>query len=279
MTEQSNRLTRRKFLMQVSALSPAFALFVLKGQPFAAPDQAATPAATTEPIALDCVAAPSMTEGPYFVDELLKRADLRTDPTHNAVKPGVPLKLAIAVFSVTGNACTPLKGAQIDLWHCDASGLYSDEAANNTVGQKFLRGYQITDENGLVNFTTIYPGWYRGRTVHIHVKVRTFSADGTQSYAFNSQFFFDDTLTDTVLAQAPYNAHGQRDTTNANDMVFLGTDAGTADAHDLGEKMLLTLVKDGDGYTSSVNIGVDLSKPASPSFSGPGVGAPPGPRP
>jgi protocatechuate 3,4-dioxygenase beta subunit len=173
-----------------------------------------------------------------------------------------------------------LKGAQIDIWHCDATGLYSDESANNTVGKKFLRGYQLTDENGLVNFTTIYPGWYSGRTVHIHGKVRTFSADGTASYAFNTQLFFDDTLSDQVFATAPYNTHPNRDTVNSTDMVYNGTDQGAAtpDAHDLGEKMLLTLTKDGDGYKTSLNIGVDLSKPSASSFSGPGgQGGPGGP--
>ncbi len=279
MNEKSNRVTRRKFLLHLSVMSPVLALFALKGRDFVGLTfaQTATPAATLEPTALDCVASPSMTEGPYFVDEMLKRVDIRTDPTDNTVKQGVPLNLQITVFNVNGNACSPLKGAQIDIWHCDATGLYSDEAANNTVGKKFLRGYQLTDDSGLVNFTTIYPGWYRGRTVHIHGKVRTFSADGTQSYAFNTQLFFDDKLTDQIHAQAPYNAHGNRDTTNATDMVYNGTDAGAAtpDAHDLGEKMLLTLTKDGEGYAAKLNIGVDLSKPSAQSFTQPGSGGQP----
>jgi protocatechuate 3,4-dioxygenase beta subunit len=283
MTERSNHITRRKFLLHVSALSPVLALVAFKGRTLGGLTllQAPTPSPTVEPTALACVASPSMTEGPYFVDELLKRSDIRTDPTDGSVKPSVPLKLAISLFSVNGSVCSPLKGAQIDIWHCDAMGLYSDEAANNTVGKKFLRGYQLTDDSGQVNFTTIYPGWYMGRTVHIHVKVRTFSADGTQSYAFNSQLFFDDTLSDTIFSQSPYSARGQRDTTNATDMVFNGTDQGSADPHDMGEKMLLTLTKDGDGYTSQVYMGVDLSKP-SPSFNspggngGPGGGPPPG---
>ncbi|MHB8625600.1 MAG: intradiol ring-cleavage dioxygenase [Aggregatilineales bacterium] len=287
MNEKSNHITRRKFLLYVSALSPALAIVALKGRVFSGLTlaQAATPAPTVEATALACVASPSMTEGPYFVDEMLKRVDIRVDPTDNAVKPGVPLKLAITLFSVNGNVCSPLKGAQVDIWHCDAAGLYSDEAANNTVGKKFLRGYQVTDDNGLVNFTTIYPGWYQGRTVHIHVKVRTFAADGTASYAFNSQMFFDDSLSDAIHAQPPYSAHGKRNTTNATDMVFNGTDQGTADPHDMGEKMLLTLTKDSDGYASSVYMGVDLSKPSpssngGPDFNGgPGGGPPPGGNP
>src|SRR5258706_13803985 len=259
MNQKPNQFSRRKFLLHLSALSPVLAIFALKGRAFSGLTlaQVATPTPTMEPTTLACIASPSMTEGPYFVDELLNRVDIRTDPTDNSVRDGVPLKLAITIFSVDGSTCTPLKGAQVDIWHCDAAGLYSDEAANNTQGKKFLRGYQVTDDNGLVNFTTIYPGWYRGRTVHIHVKVRTFSADGKQSYAFNSQFFFDETLSDEVYAQAPYSARGKRDTTNATDMVFTGSDQGSADPHDIGEKMLITLTKDADGYTSKVNMGVD----------------------
>src|SRR5260221_6904584 len=168
MNEKSNGVTRRKFLLHLSVMSPVLALFALKGRDFVGLTfaQTATPAATLEPTALDCVASPSMTEGPYFVDELLKRVDIRTDPTDNAVRPGIPLKLEVRVFNVNGDACSPLKDAVIDIWHCDAQGLYSDEAANNTVGKKFLRGYKVTDENGLVNFTTIYPRWAMRRTVH-----------------------------------------------------------------------------------------------------------------
>src|SRR5258708_31892616 len=175
MNDKPNQLTRRKFLLHLSALSPVVAFVALKGNIFngLALAQSPTPAPTMAATALDCVASPSMTEGPYFVDEMLKRVDIRTDPTDNSVKPGVPLKLQIGVFNVNGNACSPLQDAQVDIWHCDASGLYSDEAANNTQGKKFLRGYQVTDENGLVNFTPIYPGWYMERTVNIHMKLRT----------------------------------------------------------------------------------------------------------
>jgi protocatechuate 3,4-dioxygenase beta subunit len=101
----------------------------------------------------------------------------------------------------------------VDIWHCDAFGVYSDavDPGFNTVGQKFLHGYQITDNNGSVELTTIYPGWYAGRTVHIHFKVRLF-AGTTQTYSFTSQLYFDDTFTDQVFAtQAPYNTRGAHD--------------------------------------------------------------------
>jgi protocatechuate 3,4-dioxygenase beta subunit len=182
------------------------------GTPGATSTAAATSAATGTPAssALSCIVSPAMTEGPYFVDEMLRRSDITTDPTNGAVSAGVPLKLTINVQNVDGSgACTPLAGAHIDIWHCDAGGSYSDEQANNTVGQKFLRGYQLTDANGNVQFATIYPGWYMGRAVHIHMKVRT-DPTSQQGYEFTSQLFFDDSLSDQVFAQAPYNTRGAR---------------------------------------------------------------------
>jgi protocatechuate 3,4-dioxygenase beta subunit len=130
------------------------------------PTATATSALTPTPSPTSvCVVRPEMTVGPYFVDEKLNRADIRGDRT------GTELQLTLRVYSV-GSSCTPLVGAFVDIWHCDAAGLYSDVAAEGTAGQTFLRGYQVTDSNGVVNFTTIYPGWYTSRAVHIHFKIR-----------------------------------------------------------------------------------------------------------
>src|SRR5205823_10382354 len=129
-----------------------------------------------------------------------------------------PLTVTFNIFSV-GSSCAPLSGAYVDIWHADASGNYSD--VGNTSGQKWLRGYQITDSNGTVKFTTIYPGWYMGRAVHIHFKVRTYSGTQTQG-TFTSQFFFDDSITDTVYQQAPYSSRPNRDTRNSNDGIYAG---------------------------------------------------------
>lgn len=87
-----------------------------------------------------------------------------------------------------GTACGATLGAQADIWQTNAAGKYSDEASEGTSGQKWLRGFQTTDSNGRVQFATIYPRWYNGRTIHIHMKVR-FTANG-QNYVFNTQFFF-----------------------------------------------------------------------------------------
>ena len=104
------------------------------------------------------VQTPSLTEGPYFVDELLNRSDIRIDPTNGSIQPGFPLLLRVVVSSIDNGTLSPVPGAYVDVWHCNAAGLYSDVQANNTVGQKFLRGYQITNQRGEVRFRTIYPG-------------------------------------------------------------------------------------------------------------------------
>jgi uncharacterized protein (TIGR03437 family) len=218
---------------------------------------------------VSCVTRPALTEGPFFVDELLNRSDIRSDPSNGAVKPGVPLKIKFNVGKVSGSSCAALAGAFVDLWHCDASGGYSDVSGQgnpNNLGQKFLRGYQITDSNGAVEFTTIYPGWYSGRTVHMHYKVRLF-AGSTRTYEFTSQVAFDDTLTDQVFTQAPYNARGTRNTRNSNDNIYQSA----------GSAILLSLTSDGaGGYTTEYNFGLSnvpdsitgISTVSAASFSG-----------
>jgi protocatechuate 3,4-dioxygenase beta subunit len=209
--------------------------------------QAAT--ATLEAIPV-CVVSPELTEGPYFVDENLNRFDIRADPTGGEVKAGVPLELALRVLQVSGDGCLPLEGAQVDVWQCDALGVYSDvqDAGFDTTGQKFLRGYQLTDASGVARFLTIYPGWYQGRTVHIHFKVRSGADDG-QSYEFTSQFFFDDALSDLVFEHEPYAAKGARGTRNANDMIY----------QEAGSQLLLQPEVSDQGYAASFDIGLILA--------------------
>ncbi len=210
---------------------------------------AATNAATTAPAgaaAPSCIVRPAMTEGPYFVDEKLNRSDIRSDPTDGTVKEGTPLAITLNVSQINGSACTALSGATVDVWHCDAAGVYSDatDPSFNTKGKKFLRGYQTTDANGQVKFSTIYPGWYHGRTVHIHFKIRT-----TSGHEFTSQWFFDDSLTDKVFAQAPYASKGQRDTRNSQDGIYQGG----------GDQLLLSLAPAGAGYATSFDIGLQFA--------------------
>ena len=207
---------------------------------------------------LSCVVRPQETEGPYFVDELLNRSDIRVDPSDGIMRPGTQLNLTINVNQIDNGCCTPITGATVDIWHCDAGGTYSDRAEMNSVGKKYLRGYQVSDTIGKVKFTTVYPGWYQGRTVHLHFKVRVYT--GTQkTYEFTSQLFFDDALTDQIFQAAPYLAKGIRDTRNSNDGIYNGA---TADGN--GDQLLIKPVKNGDVYEASFDVGlkIKLSKPA-----------------
>ncbi len=163
-----------------------------------------------------CVLRPEQTEGPFFVDGVLARADIRTDPSDGSVRPGTPLSLTLSVSRLAGAGCTPYAGVLVDVWHCDAAGDYSGVGA--LAGRAFLRGVQTTDGDGRVRFTTIYPGWYPGRAVHVHVKVRVPSA----GVEYTSQLYFDDAVTDAVFAAAPYAARGPRSTRNTGDGIFAG---------------------------------------------------------
>lgn len=211
----------------------------------------ATQASPATAAALSCVVRPELTLGPYFVDEQLNRSDIRSEPSDNSVKEGVPLTLAVGVYDVSQSSCDPIESAQVDIWHCDAAGVYSGvtDQGFNTVGQKFLRGYQLTDATGRAQFLTIYPGWYSGRTVHIHFMIRITDTDGN-AYEFVSQFFFDESLTDQVYSAQPYAAKGQRNTFNASDGIF----------NNGGDQLLLDITGDNaNGYAATINIGLDLT--------------------
>lgn len=213
-----------------------------------------------------CVVRPALTEGPYFVDEMLNRSDVRSDADGSNIQAGLPLYLKFHVLQISEDACTPLVGAQVDIWHANAAGQYSDvtDQGFNTSGHQWLRGYQLTDTLGMASFTTIYPGWYSGRAVHIHFKIRTDPA-ADSGYEFTSQLFFPEEITDLVHAQAPYASKGKRDTLNANDGIYQGS----------GGETVLDLVEEDDGYSATFDIGLDLS--AEPVEVGsPGGGAPPG---
>ena len=168
-----------------------------------------------------CVVRPQQTEGPYFVDESLNRSDIRSDPSDGSIKPGARLDLAFKVSRLSADVCAPLAGALVDVWHCDHLGVYSDveDPDFNTVGKKFLRGYQATGPDGVARFTTIYPGWYHGRTVHVHFKIRS-APSRAPGFEFISQLYFDDTLTDEVHARPPYAAKGRRNRRNSEDGIF-----------------------------------------------------------
>lgn len=197
-----------------------------------------------------CIARPEQTEGPFFLDERLNRSDIRSDPSAGSVKPGVPLRVTFRVMRA-GERCPPIAGAVVDLWQCDAAGAYAGvrDSAGSTVGQKFLRGYQVTDANGVATFTTIYPGWYRGRTVHLHFKIRT-ESPRSRVHDFTSQLYFDDALTDRVLAREPYASRGPRDRRNHQDGIY---------ARGGGRSLMLAVKEDSAGYAGTFDVGLSLA--------------------
>ncbi len=197
-----------------------------------------------------CVLTPAQTEGPYFVDERLNRSDIRSDPADGSLRPGLPLTLALRVAAVDGERCTPLPGAMVDIWHCDADGVYSDvaDAGADARGRKFLRGYQLTDADGMARFATIYPGWYPGRAVHIHFKVRTQTAAGRR-LEFTSQLYFDEAVTDRAYGREPYARRGPRRTRNEADGLYRRG----------GSQLLLSPVETEQGYAASFDVAVRVA--------------------
>ncbi len=248
-TERGRVLTRREALAALGVGGGALAAgrWILgTGAPLAAQ---ADGIARTLPA---CVAKPEQTEGPFFVDVRLERSDIRSDPSTGTVSEGIPLTLRFNLSQISGGDCSALPGALIDVWQCDADGVYSgvedDGAPASARERHFLRGYQRTDEDGLAHFTTIYPGWYRGRAVHIHFKART-DVSG-QPYEFTSQLYFDEALTDRAHAQAPYAARGRRPTTNAEDRIF---------RRDGGESLMAQVSETEHGYAATFDLGLDLT--------------------
>jgi protocatechuate 3,4-dioxygenase beta subunit len=155
--------------------------------------------------------------------------------------------LTVALSRVQDGLCQPLAHAQIDVWHCDALGIYSDvkDPTFHTLGMKFLRGYQITNTQGEAKFLTIYPGWYSGRTVHIHLKVRT-APQSRRSFEFTTQMYFEDALSDRVFGHPPYAARGPRGARNQDDRIFRRG----------GEQLMLAPTPARDGYEAAFAIGL-----------------------
>jgi protocatechuate 3,4-dioxygenase beta subunit len=143
----------------------------------------------------------------------------------------------------------PTARAQVDIWHCDARGVYSDvqDAGFSTIGQKFLRGYQISDPRGEARFLTIYPGWYPGRTVHIHLKVRT-APETKQRFELTTQMYFDDALSDRIFADPPYAEQGSRAGRNQDDRIFRRG----------GEQLLLSPMPAAEGFRATFSLGLQL---------------------
>ena len=251
-------LSRREVLALMGAGSVAVVVAACapgssaSGSPSAAATSVAgatSPGASTAAVASSlpsCVVVPELTEGPYYVNENLDRTDIRIDTSDGSVSEGAVLTLDWVVSQVDGNACIPLEGVLVDVWHCDALGNYSDVGSEQ--GHDYLRGYQHTDANGKATITTIYPGWYQGRAVHIHFKIRT-DAAATSGLEFTSQLFFDDALSARVYSSGVYASKGTPDQPNASDGIYQQSQGTT----------LLDVAKDGDGYRATFEIAIQAT--------------------
>ena len=137
----------------------------------------------------------------------------------------------------------------VDVWHCDATGVYSgvSDPSFDTTGHDFLRGVQRTDATGAATFTTIYPGWYQGRTVHVHFKIRT-DPDASAGTELTSQLFFDDAFTDGVYLAEPYASKGIRTLRNDGDGIYQQS----------GGQTLVSVSQTTDGYQGTFPIGIQL---------------------
>ena len=183
--------------------------------------------------AVRCVLTPEQTEGPFYIENEKVRRNI-TDG-----RRGTPLTLRATV--VDASSCKPIKGAAVDIWHCDAGGVYSG-FGQGASSRTFLRGMQRTNASGLALLKTIYPGWYQGRTVHIHVKVHVGG-----NVVHTGQLYFPDSLTDKVFRKAPYKSRPGRTTRNSNDFVFANG----------GKNSMVSVRADGaGGYVASITMGV-----------------------
>jgi protocatechuate 3,4-dioxygenase beta subunit len=228
----TDRLSRRASLLKLGGL---LAGATAVGGWKVADEAGAGPAAVASGL-VSCVLAPEQTEGPYYLDDHRIRRNITEG------RRGVALALRLGVVDVS--SCKPIKGAAVDIWHCDAGGVYSGTSQQDTEDERFLRGIQRTDAKGVALFRTIYPGWYQGRTVHIHVMVHIGG-----NVVHTGQLYFADALTDRVYTRSPYRSRPDRTTRNVADSIYRNG----------GKRSTLKLSKNGSGYVGSITMGVQRS--------------------
>jgi protocatechuate 3,4-dioxygenase beta subunit len=222
------QLTRRGSLLRLGGF---FAALLGAGGWKLAQSEGSGPAAVATGL-VTCVLTPEQTEGPYYIANEKVRRNITEG------RPGAPLVLRL--FVVDASTCRPIKGAAVDIWHADAGGVYSGFGSGSG-NRTFMRGIQRTDAMGLARFRTVYPGWYRGRTVHIHVKVHVGG-----NVVHTGQLYFPDSWTDRVFRRRPYSRRPNRDTRNATDFVFRNG----------GRRSLLGLRKSAGLYVGTIRMGV-----------------------
>jgi protocatechuate 3,4-dioxygenase beta subunit len=229
----STRLTRRRVLGWLGGLGLAVLIPGCTDDEEPSSGPAAATATTEEATATttpDCVLTPEVTEGPYYLDLDLMRSDITEG------RSGLRFDLQIKV--VDANSCEAIKDVAVDVWHCDAEGVYSGVQGDDVT---FLRGVQVTDGAGDAAFRTIFPGWYTGRAVHIHLKV----IQGGRTWT--GQLFFNDETLDRVYATEPYSSRGPADVPNSADSIFGQTHGSTIVATDVAD----------DRASGQVTVGVE----------------------
>jgi protocatechuate 3,4-dioxygenase beta subunit len=232
----STPVTRRHALAKLGGLAAAFGASALGARELLETDEAEAAGSGPAGVAsglVTCVLAPEQTEGPYYLDDAAVRRNV-TDG-----KTGVPLTLRLTV--VDASTCKPVRNAAVEIWHCDAAGTYSGVQGDSGM---FLRGVQRTDAKGLALFRTIYPGWYPGRTVHIHTMVHIGG-----NVVHTGQLYFSDAVTDAVYKRSPYNRRPNRDPRNAGDSIYRNG----------GKRSTLKLRRNGTAYVGSITMGVQRS--------------------
>jgi protocatechuate 3,4-dioxygenase beta subunit len=235
LTQAGELLTRRRTIARLGGLVAASLGAAGLEAALSDPSRAAGtgPAAVSAGL-VRCVLTPEQTEGPFYVEGEKLRRDIREG------KPGVKLTLRTTV--VDASTCKPIRGAIVDIWHCDAGGTYS--GVNGNTGT-FLRGLQRANAGGLAQFITLFPGWYQGRTTHIHVKVHLGG-----NVVHTGQLYFPETAVTAAGKRAPYNRRGEPDTRNAADAIFRNG----------GKNSLMAVTRDATGaFVATITMGVHRS--------------------
>ncbi len=237
------KLARRKFIQWMLASTGLLLAACHRDKPISAAE-----------LPKGCVVRPEQTEGPFYFDTQLERADIRSEPATGEMKEGIPFVLNIQVSALDGLACAPLADAIVDIWHCDANGIYSSVKPGrmqsaDTADLKFLRGYQKTNSNGDVSFLTIFPGWYDGRTAHIHFKIRA-SLPDQSTYEFTSQIYFEDAFSQRMYTNGVYIRDRAQRVTNRNDGIFI---------QDGGDQLMVHPVLSDNLYIANFDITLDFA--------------------
>jgi protocatechuate 3,4-dioxygenase beta subunit len=237
----SKKMPRRAAVLRLAgAASAAAAAWACGGESPTSPSTSTTATGTTGSTSTgtvstngQCATTPNETAGPFPSTVSIVRSDIREN------RQGVPLNLAIKVVNVN-NGCAAVSGANVEIWHCDVAGNYSEYGSQST--QTYLRGIQTTDASGQVNFTTIYPGWYQGRATHIHIEVKVNSRSVKVT-----QIAFPETINNTVYGSSVYASRGANPMSNLSDDIFRDS---------LASELVTPAGDPASGYSASCQVGI-----------------------